>query len=51
MAMECRCYRGGEGRTRMKQLHLASRDILSLVCMAAMVALLILLNFFIPAAV
>jgi len=25
-AMECRCYRGGVGRTRMKQLHFAARD-------------------------
>lgn len=25
-AMECRCYNGGEGRTRMKQLHFAARD-------------------------
>ena len=26
MAMECRCYRGGEGRTRLKQLHLTGKD-------------------------
>ncbi|GHV07270.1 energy-coupling factor transporter transmembrane protein EcfT [Clostridia bacterium] len=26
MAMECRCYHGGEGRTRMRQLHAAARD-------------------------
>ena len=25
-AMECRCYNGGEGRTRMKQMHMAGRD-------------------------
>lgn len=25
-AMECRCYNGGEGRTRMKQLRFAARD-------------------------
>ena len=25
-AMECRCYNGGEGRTRMKQLNMAGRD-------------------------
>ncbi|MCL2081619.1 MAG: energy-coupling factor transporter transmembrane protein EcfT [Oscillospiraceae bacterium] len=25
-AMECRCYHGGEGRTRMKQLHLTPLD-------------------------
>ena len=27
-AMECRCYHGGEGRTRMKQLHYKPGDIL-----------------------
>ena len=26
MAMEARCYRGGEGRTRMRQLRMAFRD-------------------------
>lgn len=26
MAMEARCYRGGEGRTKMKPLHYAARD-------------------------
>ena len=30
MAMECRCYRGGEGRTRMKQLRTAPRDWIAL---------------------
>ena len=27
-AMECRCYHGGEGRTRMKQLHWRPGDVL-----------------------
>ena len=27
-AMECRCYHGGEGRTRMKQLHYRPGDLL-----------------------
>ena len=27
MAMECRCYHGGEGRTRLKQLHLHGSDL------------------------
>ena len=27
-AMECRCYNGGEGRTRMKQMHMVARDFL-----------------------
>lgn len=26
VAMECRCYRGGDGRTRMRQLHLTLSD-------------------------
>lgn len=29
MAMEARCYRGGENRTRMKQLQMARRDYLA----------------------
>ena len=49
MAMECRCYRGGDGRTRMKQLHLAGRDTACLVVMAVLVTALILLNIFLPA--
>ncbi len=28
MAMECRCYHGGEGRTNLKQLHMHRSDIL-----------------------
>ena len=41
MAMECRCYRGGEGRTRLKVLHCGARDWLCLaVCLAAFSAVL-----------
>ncbi|HHV07076.1 MAG TPA: energy-coupling factor transporter transmembrane protein EcfT [Firmicutes bacterium] len=29
-AMEARCYRGGEGRTRLKELHFAGRDFMAL---------------------
>lgn len=29
MAMEARCYRGGEGRTRMKELKYSSRDFIA----------------------
>ncbi|MEG2659246.1 MAG: energy-coupling factor transporter transmembrane component T [Oscillospiraceae bacterium] len=29
MAMECRCYQGGEGRTRLKKLKLCPSDIIS----------------------
>lgn len=35
MAMECRCYHGGEGRTRLRQLHLGGMDfVLVAVCAA-----------------
>ncbi|MBQ5840733.1 MAG: energy-coupling factor transporter transmembrane protein EcfT [Clostridia bacterium] len=44
MAMECRCYQGGEGRTRMKQLRTAPRDWLALAVFAAVGAGIILLN-------
>lgn len=30
-AMECRCYRGGSGRTKMKQMHLKLGDYLALI--------------------
>ncbi len=34
-AMECRCYHGGKGRTRMKQLHLSAMDFISLFVLVA----------------
>lgn len=48
LAMECRCYRGGEGRTRLKQLKSGARDYIALLIVAAMFVGLILLNNFIP---
>ena len=44
MAMECRCYQGGEGRTRMKKLRTAPRDWLALLVLAAAMAGIVLLN-------
>ena len=38
VAMESRCYHGGEGRTRMKQLRLAARDFIALAVGAAFLA-------------
>ncbi len=32
MAMEARCYRGGEGRTKMKPLIYARRDYIAYIC-------------------
>ena len=41
MAMECRCYRGGEGRTRLKVLKCSGRYWLCLaVCLAAFALIL-----------
>lgn len=33
MAMEARCYRGGDGRTKMKPLHYHGRDIVAYIAM------------------
>ncbi|MEG1551686.1 MAG: energy-coupling factor transporter transmembrane component T, partial [Oscillospiraceae bacterium] len=48
-AMECRCYRGGEGRTRLKIMKLAFRDYLSMFLMIALIAGIIVSNIYIPA--
>jgi len=38
VAMECRCYQGGEGRTKLRQLRYVRRDYLSLAVGAALLA-------------
>lgn len=43
-AMECRCYNGGEGRTRMKQLRTAPRDYAVFTCALAICGGIITLN-------
>lgn len=45
-AMTCRCYRGGEGRTKLHVLKLSGRDFVGLLIMAAFVACIILINIF-----
>ena len=47
-AMTCRCYRGGEGRTRMTKLTLSYRDFIALFCMAVFVAGIVIINKFAP---
>ncbi|MBQ9121484.1 MAG: energy-coupling factor transporter transmembrane protein EcfT [Clostridia bacterium] len=47
-AMECRCYHGGEGRTRMTVLHLRFSDIASLLGVIAFGAGVVLLNLYYP---
>ena len=43
MAMEARCYRGGEHRTRMKQLRFTRLDALAALVVAALLAAVIVL--------
>lgn len=50
-AMECRCYQGGTGRTRMKSLHFGRVDFVSLLVCLIILAGVILCNVFLPAAV
>ena len=46
VAMESRCYHGGEGRTRMKQLHMHRRDWLALLLGAQVLAATIVMNVY-----
>ena len=48
MAMEARCYRGGDGRTRMTVLHLHVRDLLFTALVCAVIAGIVLLNLYFP---
>ena len=45
-AMECRCYRGGDGRTRLRVLKLSKIDYIALFVMIAFSFLLIYLSIF-----
>ena len=44
VAMECRCYHGGEGRTRMKQLKMTSADITALILGTVFLAAVIVIR-------
>lgn len=48
VAMECRCYRGDVGRTRMTRLKTSFRDWLWLFIMAGFCALTVVINNFLP---
>lgn len=50
-AMECRCYRGGEGRTRLRVMKLQVRDYLTCVFTAVCMAGVLVANHFIPAVI
>ncbi len=48
MAMECRCYHGGEGRTRLKVLKYTRQDAISCVVCVAVFAAIFATRFFVP---
>jgi len=48
MAMEARCYRGGEGRTKMKPLHYRTRDRVAYVTVVVYVAAVFVIGRYVP---
>jgi len=46
LAMECRCYRGGDGRTRMKQLHMKLLDLFGSVIFLTFACGVVVCNYF-----
>ena len=48
MAMECRCYHGGEGRTRLKQLKFTSEDFRCMVVILVALVVIACTRFFVP---
>ncbi len=48
MAMECRCYRGGLGRTRLKVLRFTKRDLETTVLCLLCFAVVFSTRFFVP---
>ncbi len=50
-AMTCRCYTGGEGRTRMKQMKMKPSDFISILVFTAGIVAVVLLNKYIGVAV
>jgi len=46
VAMECRCYHGGEGRTRMNVLRFGAADLILFLAFAALIAGIVLINHF-----
>ena len=45
-AMDCRCYRGGDGRTKMNAMHLEKRDYIAILVCAAYIAGIIIMKVF-----
>lgn len=51
MAMECRCYQGGDGRTRMKIMKIKKLDVISIVISIIVIIGVVLWNIFLPSVV
>ena len=50
-AMECRCYNGGEGRTKMKVMHLGAKDFIAFAIMVAFYSIVIITNIFVSSVI
>ena len=48
MAMECRCYHGGEGRTRLKQLKFTAEDTRCAIVITVLLVCICLTRLFVP---
>ena len=48
VAMECRCYHGDKGRTRMTVLHYRWRDVAMMLTCVAVCAAAVLINIYLP---
>ena len=46
MAMESRCYHGGEGRTRLRVLHITRNDWIALGVLVLLLGLIVLEGIF-----
>lgn len=51
MAMECRCYNGGKGRTKMNSLQLKARDYISYIVFGLLIGAIVLCNIFLGSVV
>jgi len=47
-AMECRCYAGGDGRSRMNVLHAGAKDVIFVLTLVALGVAFVLINRFVP---
>ncbi len=48
VAMECRCYRGGEGRTRMTTLKFRFSDLVAAILFVLLCAAVVVINIYCP---